>query len=104
MPPPIVDPEPVRFGVDLLMSGDAPLDKSRKYGLVTTDAAVVAADAKKTARVALQEAGFNLVKLFAAEHGLSGAAQDGEEVDGGVDPLTRLPVISLYDDRKGRAS
>jgi uncharacterized protein YbbC (DUF1343 family) len=95
---------PIRFGVDLLINGDAPLDKTRRYGFVTTDNAVLATDAKVTSRVGVQRAGFNLVKLFAAEHGMSGKAQDGEAVGAEIDPLTKLPVVSLYDDRKGLVS
>ena len=41
-----------------------------------------------------------LVRLLAPEHGLEGVAQDMEAVDDGRDPLTGLPVRSLY----GRAA
>lgn len=37
-----------------------------------------------------------LVRLLAPEHGLEGVAQDMEAVDDGRDPLTGLPVRSLY--------
>ena len=38
----------------------------------------------------------NLVALFGAEHGLDGKASAGKEVRDGTDPVTGLPVFSLY--------
>jgi uncharacterized protein YbbC (DUF1343 family) len=38
----------------------------------------------------------NLVALFGAEHGLDGQASAGKEVRDGTDPVTGLPVFSLY--------
>lgn len=93
--------QPLRFGIDVLISGDAPIDQKLRYGFLTTDAAVLASDAKTTARVAMQKAGFNLTKLFSAEHGLSGAAADGANVGDTTDPLTKLPVVSLYGEKHG---
>ncbi|MCP4899094.1 MAG: DUF1343 domain-containing protein [bacterium] len=49
------------------------------------------------ARTALMGSGVgSLIKLFAPEHGLEGVAQDMETVEHAEDPLTGLPVISLY--------
>jgi uncharacterized protein YbbC (DUF1343 family) len=47
----------------------------------------------------LRHAGFNLVRLFSPEHGLGANATDGAAVADGRDPLTGLPVISLYGKR-----
>ncbi len=38
----------------------------------------------------------NLVALFGPEHGLRGNAQAGGHIDSYIDPLTNLPVYSLY--------
>ena len=38
----------------------------------------------------------NLVALFGPEHGIRGDAQAGAKVDSTIDPLTQLPVHSLY--------
>jgi uncharacterized protein YbbC (DUF1343 family) len=35
-------------------------------------------------------------KVFAPEHGFRGQAANGEKVHSGIDPVTRLPIISLY--------
>src|SRR5690606_8412023 len=47
-------------------------------------------------RKALQDAGFQLVKLFSPEHGLLAVGADGVAQADFVDPLTGLPVVSLY--------
>jgi len=47
----------------------------------------------------LLDAGFNIVKLFSPEHGLDVKGVDGATIKDGVDALTRLPVISLYNEK-----
>jgi len=39
---------------------------------------------------------FQLVKLFAPEHGLYGVDQDMVDVDHGTEPATGVPIVSLY--------
>lgn len=46
--------------------------------------------------MALQQAGVNLVALLSPEHGLSASVADGDPVADSRDPLTGLPVYSLY--------
>ncbi|MBE0540249.1 MAG: DUF1343 domain-containing protein [Verrucomicrobia bacterium] len=87
----------VRFGIDQLLA--APGLAVRRVGLVTNDAARLAQNAALPSRVALQQAGFPLVRLFAPEHGMSARAADGAAMQDGFDPLTGLPVISLYGER-----
>jgi uncharacterized protein YbbC (DUF1343 family) len=85
----------VRYGVDQLID-QGPHDAGRgRVGLITNDAATTAGDGRPS-RVALQEAGFNLVRLFSPEHGLAATAADGEAVGDARDGLTGLPVTSLY--------
>jgi uncharacterized protein YbbC (DUF1343 family) len=89
----------IRFGADAL-SADAVLPVAAgRVGLVTNDAARLAADDRQHARVALQQAGVPLVRLFSPEHGLPADAPDGAAVGDVPDSLTRLPVVSLYGDR-----
>jgi len=45
-----------------------------------------------------QDPRFELVRLFAPEHGLWGHAQDMESVADTTDPVSGLPVVSLYGD------
>jgi uncharacterized protein YbbC (DUF1343 family) len=46
-------------------------------------------------------AGWNVVRLFGPEHGVRGEAQDMESVHQERDPLTSLPVVSLYGANEG---
>ena len=77
----------------------APRLAARRLGLVTNDAARTAPDPGVRSRVALQQAGFPLVRLFAPEHGLGAMAADGAAIRDGFDALTGLPVVSLYGER-----
>lgn len=90
---------PVSFGVDRLIADPSLLGDAARVGLVTNDAARLASDAGHHARVALIAGGVPLVRFFSPEHGLTTAADDGTAVADGTDPLTRLPVVSLYGER-----
>lgn len=69
-----------------------------RIGLVTHDPAV-AADGR-TSRQSLLQAGSRIVRLFAPEHGIQAAAREGAQIADGTDPLTGLPVVSLYRERR----
>ena len=94
---------PVRFGVDCLCADLSLAGDARRAGLVTNDAARLAGDPARRSREALRDAlredGRSLVRLFGPEHGLSGTAADGAPVGDATDPLTGLPVVSLYGER-----
>jgi uncharacterized protein YbbC (DUF1343 family) len=64
--------------------------------MVTNDAARLAHAPDWISRSALLEAGFPLKRLFSPEHGIAARAPDGTEVKDQIDPVTGLPVISLY--------
>jgi hypothetical protein len=86
------------FGVDRLIRDEARNLGDRRVGLLTHDAAVTARwpQPVSPSRVALLRAGVRLTVLFAPEHGLDMSASDGTAVPDGRDPLTHLPVRSLY--------
>ena len=44
----------------------------------------------------LGRAGLDVRRVFTPEHGRAGRAAAGEKVPDGVDPETRLPLVSLY--------
>ena len=88
----------IRFGIDRVVMGEVPELSGLRLGLVTSNVATTAFNGE-TSRVALRRAGFNLVRLFGPEHGLSGSAADGAAVTNDVDPATQLPIISLYGDQ-----
>ncbi|HJV19453.1 MAG TPA: DUF1343 domain-containing protein [Sediminibacterium sp.] len=83
----------VYFGIDQLLKLN-PTWKQHKIGLITNEAAT--SNQGIASRKLLQDAGFNLVKLFSPEHGLSATGADGEAMHDGIDELTDLPIISLY--------
>jgi len=85
-------PTTVNFGIDNLPAADR-----GRVGLVTNDAATTAGGT--ASRAALLSRGWNLVRLFSPEHGLTATAPDGAAVADGADALTGLPVVSLYGDR-----
>jgi uncharacterized protein YbbC (DUF1343 family) len=84
----------VLFGVDMVLSDDSIHWKNQRIGLVTNEAATTSKGI--SARKALQDAGFNIRKLFSPEHGISAMGADGAPMLNGVDELTDLPIISLY--------
>ncbi len=84
------------FGIDQLLQSAAPL-KTLRLGLVTNEAATTRT--LIPSRKALLEAGFRIVVLFSPEHGLDARGADGKPMPDGTDPLTGLPIISLYGQR-----
>ncbi|BAH37735.1 MAG TPA: DUF1343 domain-containing protein [Gemmatimonas aurantiaca] len=90
---------PVRFGVDVLLDQlerpGAPARRGRA-GLVTNDAARLAAEGTHYSRSALIDAGLPIQRLFGPEHGLVATEADGAAVHDRVDGRTGLPVVSLY--------
>ncbi len=52
----------------------------------------------------LKSRGVNLIKIFSPEHGFRGTADAGEEVRDGVDPVTGIPVVSLYGTKNYKAT
>jgi uncharacterized protein YbbC (DUF1343 family) len=71
----------------------APL-RGRRVGLLA-HAVSVTADGRHAIDV-LRGAGVDVVRLFGPEHGLRGTAAAGEEIAGGLDAASGLPVVSLY--------
>lgn len=68
-----------------------------RVGLLSSDASLSATRSPPaTAREILLEAGILLTRLFTPEHGLSARGRDGLAQPDGRDPVTGLPVVSLY--------
>ncbi len=86
---------PVLLGIDVLAKDGFEALRGKRVGLVTNQSGV---DGKgKKTRLVLHEAeGVKLVALYAPEHGLDGVVVAGKKVASGRDPLTGLPVHSLY--------
>lgn len=88
----------LHFGIDHLLSERTASLRNRRIGLVTNNAATTAARPHPVAstRWALQQAGVPVTTLFSPEHGLGANAADGASVGDSRDPLTGLPIYSLY--------
>ena len=97
-PAPTIEPttEPVKekvyLGIDLI---DENLDlfKDKRVGLIT-NATGINSNYESTIDILFEKV--NLVALFAPEHGIRGANPAGGTVTDEVDPVTNLPVYSLY--------
>lgn len=83
-------------GIDVLLA-QPPGWRHKNIAMVTNHAATT--HRFECARLALLQAGFNIVRLFSPEHGLDTTGADGQQMQDGVDALTGLPVISLYGNR-----
>lgn len=80
-------------GIDSFLQTAGTGNKLR-YAIVTNDAAKTLDGT--CSRVQLLKAGFNLIKIFSPEHGISVNGEDGVFQKNSTDAVTGLPVISLY--------
>jgi uncharacterized protein YbbC (DUF1343 family) len=89
----------VETGLEVLVHGRRGLLRGRRIGLVAHQASV---DSRfhHAATLLRDVRGARLARLFGPEHGLWGAAQDLAPIRATRDPVTRLPVFSLYGARR----
>ncbi len=89
----------VETGLEALVRRRGSLLRGRRFGLIAHQASVDSRHEHAATLLAdLPRA--HLVRLFAPEHGLWGAAQDHAPIAGARDPVTGLPVMSLYGQRR----
>src|SRR5439155_1713008 len=89
----------VETGLDVLVRRRGSLLRGRRFGLVAHQASVDSRHEHAATLLAdLPRA--RLVRLFAPEHGLWGAAQDHAPIAGTRDPVTGLQVVSLNAERR----
>lgn len=90
----------IRFnGIDRLLNKPETIAgwqsfKKWKMGLVSNNAAITVTGTLN--RTALLKNGWQVVRLFSPEHGLTAQAADGARQENSSDPITSLPVTSLY--------
>jgi uncharacterized protein YbbC (DUF1343 family) len=86
----------VSSGLDVLLTEPAWRDRLRgkKVGLLVNPTAVTSSLVH--AIEALTSADVQIVRLFGPEHGVRAEAQDMESVEQQHDPISGLPVVSLY--------
>lgn len=86
---------PVTLGVDVLLAEGHPVLAGKRIGLVTNPSGVNK-DLVPTADLLAADRRWKLVRLFGPEHGIRGDVAAGEKVGDAVDPVTGIPVTSLY--------
>lgn len=69
----------------------------KRIGIVANQTSVVG---EKHLVDTLIHSGFDVVKVFAPEHGFRGEAGAGEDIESGIDKKTGIPVISIYGKKK----
>jgi uncharacterized protein YbbC (DUF1343 family)/uncharacterized lipoprotein YddW (UPF0748 family) len=94
--PPVPVPA-VTPGVDVLVEEHLEMIAGKRVGLITNPSAV-GADMRSTVDILAGTPGVNLVALFGAEHGIRGALHGRIQASGEPDPVTGIPVYSLYGD------
>ncbi|HEY8147859.1 MAG TPA: DUF1343 domain-containing protein, partial [Vicinamibacteria bacterium] len=87
----------VKVGLEQIEAEKGGPLKGKKIGLIA-HAASVTFDGRRAVEV-LRVAGVDVEKIFAPEHGAQGKAAAGEKVGDAVDPLARVPIISLYGEK-----
>jgi len=85
----------VRLGCERLLDDEADLIRGRRVGLITNHSGVDTQLVATADRLHASEL-CELVALFGPEHGIRGAAQDGETIGTFTDPQTGVPAYSLY--------
>ena len=90
-----IDCQVVRTGLEELMESDFALLKNKRVGLITNPTAVDH-NYSTTTDLLFNASGVKLVALYGPEHGVRGDMSAGEQVRTTIDPVTKLPVFSLY--------
>jgi uncharacterized protein YbbC (DUF1343 family) len=85
---------PVTLGVTRLLARERKLTEGARVGLVANSASVNEQGAPTVS--VLLESGVKLACIFSPEHGYDASAPPGERVADAVEPLTGLPIRSLY--------
>jgi uncharacterized protein YbbC (DUF1343 family) len=91
-------PPTILFGADRAMDALSDLRDFRQVGLLTNDAATLAADPSRPTRIGLYRSGVRLARLFTPEHGIRRTAPDGAPVPHGADDAN-IPIYSIYGTR-----
>ncbi len=85
----------VQTGIDVLETTNFSQLKGKKIGLLTNPTGVNS-KLRSTIDILHESDQIELLALFGPEHGVRGEMYAGDKVDGGVDPVTGLPIYSLY--------
>jgi uncharacterized protein YbbC (DUF1343 family) len=87
--------QPVRPGIEVLLSDSLHLVAGRRVGLITNQTGIDRERRSSIDRLAEHDA-FELVALYTAEHGIRGDRGEGVPIETEVDGRTGLPIHSIY--------
>jgi uncharacterized protein YbbC (DUF1343 family) len=87
--------QPVKTGLEMLASRNFDILKGKRVGLITNPTGI---DSKfrTTTDLIFNAPGINLIALYGPEHGVRGDFGAGDKIETVTDPVTKLPVFSLY--------
>lgn len=85
----------IQLGIDHFFESHVDLVAGKRVGLLACPSSVDG-DLRSTVERLHRHPAVNLGALFGPEHGIRGDAQAGSAVASAIDPLTGLPVYSLY--------
>jgi len=85
----------VKTGIDVLEAEDCAPLKGHRVGLITNQSGLDS-EGRRTIDILYKAPGVQLLALFSPEHGLLGQADT--RVPSGTEPVTGLPIYSLYGD------
>ncbi len=85
----------VKPGLEVFLERYTHLVKGKRVGLIT-NATGVASDLTPTVDLLHQHPNINLKILMAPEHGIRGDLEAGEKFQNMTDPITKLPIHTLY--------
>jgi uncharacterized protein YbbC (DUF1343 family) len=86
---------PVTVGVEVLKGRNFDILRGKRVGLITNPTGVDAG-MRSTIDILFAAPEVKLVALFGPEHGIRGEVFAGEKIADSTDPVTKLPVYSLY--------
>jgi len=92
---PMLRPQKVKLGVEILLEEHLDLIKGKRVGLITNPTGVDS-QMRTTVDLFARNPEFHLVALYGPEHGVRGDAQAGEYVPFCLDEKYNIPVFSLY--------
>jgi len=87
--------QPVETGLEMLVKSKFEILKGKKVGLITNPTGVDR-NLKSAVDIINSFPGVKLTALYGPEHGVRGEFTAGEIIGSSVDPVTKLPVYSLY--------
>jgi uncharacterized protein YbbC (DUF1343 family) len=86
-------PAQVKPGIEVLAERGFDLLQGKRVGLVTNPTGI---DSRLRSTIDILHEHVNLTALFGPEHGVRGDFTAGDQVGDAVDPITGIPVYSLY--------